>query len=136
MLAWIAAALVVAGLFFTIVAVVGLVRMPDLYTRAHATSKADTLGTVLTLAGVALAFQTAVPRAKLVLLTLFLLITNPTATHAITRAAYDQDIEPQVGETDSESVDPQADSQQPTDPQDVDQSVGPADPHPSGGDGE
>jgi multicomponent Na+:H+ antiporter subunit G len=91
---WIAVALVSLGLFFTIVAVVGLVRLPDLYTRAHATSKTDTLGTVLTLTGVALTFQTSVPRAKLVLLTLFLLITNPTATHAITRAAYDQGIEP------------------------------------------
>jgi multicomponent Na+:H+ antiporter subunit G len=91
---WIAVALVGLGLFFSLVSVVGLVRLPDLYTRAHATSKTDTLGTVLTLTGVALTFQTSVPRAKLVLLALFLLITNPTATHAITRAAYDQGIEP------------------------------------------
>jgi multicomponent Na+:H+ antiporter subunit G len=82
------------GLFFTFVAAVGLIRMPDLYTRAHATSKADTLGSVLTLAGAAIAFQTNVPRIKLVLLAVFLLITSPTATHAITRAAYDQGIEP------------------------------------------
>jgi multicomponent Na+:H+ antiporter subunit G len=43
---------------------------------------------------VAVAFQSGVPRIKLVLLAVFLLITNPTATHAITRAAYDQGIEP------------------------------------------
>jgi multicomponent Na+:H+ antiporter subunit G len=82
------------GLFFTMVAAIGLIRMPDVYTRAHATSKADTLGTVLTLGGVAVAFQAGVPRIKLLLLALFMLITNPTATHAITRAAYDQGIEP------------------------------------------
>jgi multicomponent Na+:H+ antiporter subunit G len=97
LLVWVGAAFVVVGLFFTIVAAVGLVRMPDLYTRSHATSKADTLGTVLTLAGLALVFEAGIPRAKLVVLALFLLVTNPTATHAITRAAYDQGIEPQQG---------------------------------------
>ncbi|MFC7133799.1 monovalent cation/H(+) antiporter subunit G [Salinibaculum sp. GCM10025337] len=94
MLTWLSLALMVVGLFFTAVAAIGLIRMPDVYTRAHATSKADTLGTVLTLAGVAVAFQAGVPRVKLLLLALFMLITSPTATHAITRAAYDQGIEP------------------------------------------
>jgi multicomponent Na+:H+ antiporter subunit G len=94
LLGWLSVALLAVGLFFTIVAVIGLVRMPDLYTRAHATSKTDTLGTVLTLAGVALAFEAAVPRVKLLLLAAFLLITNPTATHAITRAAHDLGIDP------------------------------------------
>jgi multicomponent Na+:H+ antiporter subunit G len=93
-LTYVSLALMGLGLFFTFVAAVGLIRMPDVYTRAHATSKADTLGTFLTLAGVAVAFQSGVPRIKLVLLAVFLLITNPTATHAITRAAYDQGIEP------------------------------------------
>ncbi len=93
-LIWVSVGLIVAGLFFTLVAAVGLVRMPDLYSRAHATSKTDTLGTVLTLAGVALAFEAGVPRAKLLILAVFMLITNPTATHAITRSAYDQGIEP------------------------------------------
>lgn len=94
LLLWVSVGLIVVGLFFTVVAAVGLIRLPDLYTRSHATSKADTLGTVLTLAGVALTFGTNVPRAKLLVLAVFLLITNPTATHAITRAAYDQGIEP------------------------------------------
>lgn len=97
-LGWLMLALVGLGLFFSMVAAVGLIRMPDVYTRAHATSKADTLGTVLTLAGVAVAFEAGVPRAKLVLLALFMFITNPTATHAITRAAYDQDIDPWTAE--------------------------------------
>jgi len=104
LLTWVSVGLVIVGLFFTVVAAVGLVRLPDLYTRSHATSKADTLGTVLTLAGVAVAFDAGVPRVKLALLAIFLLITNPTATHAITRAAYDQGIEP---ETDK-PVDPMA----------------------------
>ena len=94
LLTYVALGLVGLGLFFTLVAAIGLVRMPDVYTRAHATSKTDTLGTVLTLAGIAVAFQTAVPRAKLLLLAIFMLITSPTATHAVTRAAMDQGIEP------------------------------------------
>ena len=93
-LTYLSLVLIAVGVFFTMVAAVGLIRMPDVYTRAHATSKADTLGTVLTLAGVAVAFQAGVPRIKLILLAVFMLITSPTATHAITRAAYDQGIEP------------------------------------------
>jgi len=99
LLLYVSLALILVGLFFTAVAAVGLIRLPDLYTRAHATSKADTLGTVLTLAGIALTFGTNVPRAKLIILALFLLITTPTATHAITRAAYDQGIDPWEADT-------------------------------------
>jgi len=86
--------LVAAGTFFGFVAVVGIVRLPDLYTRAHATSKSDTLGIILTLSGVALVFGADLAVAKTALLGLFLFVTNPTAAHAITRAAYDQGIAP------------------------------------------
>lgn len=95
-LTYVSLGLIGAGVFFTFVAAVGLIRMPDVYTRAHATSKADTLGTVLTVAGISVAFQAGVPRIKLLLLAVFMLVTGPTATHAITRAAYDQGIEPWV----------------------------------------
>ncbi len=87
-------ALVAAGSFFGLVAVVGIIRLPDLYSRAHATSKSDTLGIILTLGGVALVFGADLAVAKTVLLAVFLFVTNPTAAHAITRAAYDQDIAP------------------------------------------
>jgi len=86
--------LAAGGVFFALVAAVGLLRLPDLYTRAHAASKSDTLGAVLALGAAALAFGADVPAAKVVLLLLFMFITNPTAAHAITRAAYDQDIDP------------------------------------------
>lgn len=88
-----AAGLAVGSVAFTLVAVVGLYRLPDLYARAHATSKADTLGALLGLgaAGVALGGEGTV---KLVLLAVFLLVTAPTAAHAIVRAAHDQGVEP------------------------------------------
>jgi multicomponent Na+:H+ antiporter subunit G len=101
---YVALALVGLGLFFTLVAAIGLIRMPDVYTRAHATSKTDTLGTVLTLAGLAVAFQSAVPRVKLLLLAVFMLITSPTATHAITRTALDQGIEPWTADEDGDDA--------------------------------
>ncbi|ERG90983.1 MAG: multisubunit Na+/H+ antiporter, MnhG subunit [Haloquadratum walsbyi J07HQW1] len=91
--------LVLIGTFFGIVATIGVIRLPDLYTRAHATSKNDTLGIVLTLTGVALVFGTGVTTAKTVLLAIFVFITNPTAAHAITRAAYDQNIVPWTADT-------------------------------------
>jgi len=83
-----------AGAFFGGVAAVGIVRLPDVYTRAHAASKSDTLGAVLTVGAAALALQTGLSTAKAVFLLLFMFLTNPTAAHAIVRAAQDQGIEP------------------------------------------
>ena len=87
-------ALAAGGVFFAFVAAVGLLRLPDLYTRAHAASKSDTLGAVLSLAAVALVFGTDVTTVKAVFLVAFMFVTNPTAAHAIARAAHDQGIEP------------------------------------------
>lgn len=86
--------LAAGSVFFTLVATVGLLRLPDLYTRAHASSKADTLGAGFGLAAVAVTFGPSRATLKVVLLIAFIYFTNPTAAHAISRAAYDQDIEP------------------------------------------
>ncbi|SIR84302.1 multisubunit sodium/proton antiporter, MrpG subunit [Haladaptatus litoreus] len=86
--------LAAGGVFFAVVAVIGLVRLPDLYTRAHSTSKSETLGAMLTLTAVAISFGIDLSTVKVVLLLLFMFITNPTAAHAITRAATEQGIEP------------------------------------------
>lgn len=87
-------ALASSGVFFAVVAVIGLIRLPDLYTRTHSTSKSETLGAVLTLSAVALAFDGTLSTVKAALLLLFMFITNPTAAHAIVRAASEQGIEP------------------------------------------
>ncbi|WP_299264916.1 monovalent cation/H(+) antiporter subunit G [Halorientalis sp.] len=91
-------ALLAGGVFFGVVAAVGLLRMPDLYTRAHAASKADTLGAGLSLAAAAAVLASSLPTIKAVLLLVFLFLTNPTAAHAISRAAADQGIEPWTAE--------------------------------------
>ncbi len=80
--------LAAAGLFFMLVASVGLLRMPDLLTRMHAATKASTLG----ISGLALAALTYFANAEvsaIVLLTiLFFFLTAPVGAHALGRAAY------------------------------------------------
>ncbi|WP_380675214.1 monovalent cation/H(+) antiporter subunit G [Salinigranum sp. GCM10025319] len=96
--------LAIGGVFFALVAAVGLIRLPDLYTRAHATSKSETLGAVLMLAAVAIVVDSSMSTLKAGLLLLFMFLTNPTAAHAITRAAAEQGIEPWTTGTDDEST--------------------------------
>jgi multicomponent Na+:H+ antiporter subunit G len=108
--------LAAAGTFFAGVAVVGLLRLPDLYTRAHSASKSDTLGAVLSLGAVAITFGTGITTLKTVLLLVFMFITNPTAAHAITRAAHDQGIEPWTKGDRSSERDPTPDADAGTDP--------------------
>jgi len=92
--------LAAVGVFFSLVAAVGIVRLPDLYSRAHGASKSETLGAVLVLAAVALAFDGRLSTLKAALLLFFMFVTNPTAAHAIVRAATEQGIEPWTGEED------------------------------------
>ena len=94
---------VLLGLFFTFVSTVGILRLPDVYSRAHTASQADTLGAGFTLAGVALASGWGTTAVKTVLLLFFIFVTNPTAAHAISRAAHEQGIRP--WSTDDDSTD-------------------------------
>jgi len=91
---WAIVGLALGGAFFGGVAAVGIVRLPDVYTRSHAASKSDTLGAILAIAAAALALQSGLSTAKSVFLLVFMFITNPTAAHAVARAAQDQGIEP------------------------------------------
>ncbi len=94
--------LVAGGVFFSFVAAVGLIRLPDLFTRAHSASKTETLGAVLALLAVALAFGNRLSTVKAVFLLFFMFLTNPTAAHAIVRAATEQGITPwTTGEEDA-----------------------------------
>lgn len=84
----IAAALVIVGTIFLLLACVGVVRMPDLYLRMSATSKAATLGSVLVLLGLAVYFNTFTISARALATIGFLFLTAPVAAHMIGRAAY------------------------------------------------
>ncbi len=81
-------ALLLVGLFFVLVAALGLVRMPDFYSRTHAAAKAGAFGGSLILLGVAVLFATWGVAVKAVLVILFFYATTPVAGHMIGRAAY------------------------------------------------
>jgi multicomponent Na+:H+ antiporter subunit G len=88
------AVLLLAALFFHGVAALGLVRMPDFYTRMHAVSKAETLGVLFTLAALAVWAGLSLVTVKLVFLAIFLFLANPTSTHALVRAAMRMGVRP------------------------------------------
>jgi multicomponent Na+:H+ antiporter subunit G len=76
----------VIGAAFLFLGALGIVRMPDLFNRIQAGTKATTLGTILFLAGLAFAHPSW--WSKLVVLILFILFTNPVSSHALARAAH------------------------------------------------
>lgn len=82
------AILLVSGSAFTALAALGILRMPDVYNRLHAATKAGTLGVGLTLAAVAVHFGEAGVILRVVAAILFLCLTAPVAGHVIGRAAY------------------------------------------------
>lgn len=84
----VAAALAVAGGFFCFVAGLGVLRMPDLYLRMHASSKAGTLGCGLILLAVAVRFDDVGIAARAVAAAAFLMLSAPVGAHMIGRAAY------------------------------------------------
>ena len=85
---YVTALLLVSGGGFACIAGLGLVRMPDVYIRMHAATKAGTLGTGLILAAVAVHFADATVSIRALAAIVFLLITAPVAAHMIGRAAY------------------------------------------------
>jgi multicomponent Na+:H+ antiporter subunit G len=76
------------GAFFLLIGSIGLVRLPDFYSRTHATGKADTLGIMLVITGLIIIQGFSVNSAKLLVIIIFVGLTNPTATNALARAAY------------------------------------------------
>jgi multicomponent Na+:H+ antiporter subunit G len=80
--------LILVGAVFLFLAALGLVRMPDLLTRMHATTKAATLGATLIMLAVALHFSQVAVVARAFGVILFIMMTAPVAAHVIGRAGY------------------------------------------------
>ena len=83
-----------AGGFFAVVGAVGMLRMPDFYTRMHAASVTDTLGAGLILFGLMLQGGFTLVSVKLLVILLLMLLTGPVATHALARAAMHAGLQP------------------------------------------
>ena len=86
-LPWLIDGLVLLGLFIMTLALVGIYRMPDIYTQLHAASKAVVLGVVPMLLSIALLAEEAIA-VRALLIGLFILLTTPVSAHAIGRAAF------------------------------------------------
>jgi multicomponent Na+:H+ antiporter subunit G len=82
----IALVLASCGALFVLVAGLGLLRMPDLFTRMHGASKAATLGNLLVVLAAALWFGDGWTVARALMIAVFLLVTAPIAAHVLARA--------------------------------------------------
>lgn len=90
--------LIVLGSFFVIAGMIGLVRMPELYTRMHAVSVAETLGAGLLLVGMMLQAGLSLVTLKLLFLLVLFFFTAPVVTHALAQAALHERIAPRLSE--------------------------------------
>ncbi len=99
-MSYVALVLMLAGLFFFLVGVLGVLRLPDFYTRMHAAGKCDSLAAELMLLGIALynlhdlTFAAILVSLKILMIALFIFVASPTATHAITESALILGVEP------------------------------------------
>ena len=89
--------LLLAGSFCIFVGGIGILRMPDFFTRVHAAGITDTLGAMLIIVGLMLQAGLSLITIKLILILIFLLFTSPTASHALARAALSDHVKPLLG---------------------------------------
>lgn len=85
---------IVAGLFFLIVAAIGVIRLPDVFSRSHAVSLTDSFGAFLMLIGIALYEGLGMNMLKILVVLALLFILNPVISHATIRAALRSGIKP------------------------------------------
>lgn len=88
--------LVLFGVFFSVVAGIGILRLPDMYSRLHAASKSSTLGVSLVLLAVFIYFWYFEDQLEitLILALVFIYIIAPTGAHMLARSAFHSDVEP------------------------------------------
>jgi multicomponent Na+:H+ antiporter subunit G len=96
--------LLLAGGAFCMIGALGLVRMPDFFTRMHAASVTDTLGAGLMLLGLMLQAGFSLVTVKLIVLGLLIFFTSPTATHALAQAALARGLQPVLAPQEEEDA--------------------------------
>jgi len=91
-------ALILLGSFFTVVGALGLVRMPDVFTRMHAASVTETLGVGFLILGMGLQAALGLVTLKLFFLLALFFFTAPVVTHALAQACMHEGIRPMLAE--------------------------------------
>ncbi|WP_422023909.1 monovalent cation/H(+) antiporter subunit G [Pyruvatibacter mobilis] len=89
--------LLAAGCFFVLIGAIGVLRLPDFYTRMHAAGVTDTLGAELILLAMILQAGFSLVTVKLIAILFFLFFTSPTSTHAVANAAWTAGLRPLLG---------------------------------------
>ncbi len=95
-------ACLVVGSAFAVIGGLGLVRLPDFFTRIHGAGITDTLGAGLILFGLMLQGGLTLITVKLLLIWFFLFLTTPTSTHALAKSALTHGLDPQLADTEEE----------------------------------
>ncbi len=90
-------ALALAGGILSVIGSLGVLRFPDLYTRLHAASITDTGAATLMLFGLALMAGFSQEALKLLIAWAFIMLTSPTASHALANAAWSSGLKPKLG---------------------------------------
>ena len=106
LLSWV---LLVAGGFFVMVGGIGVLRLPDLYSRMHAAGVTDTLGAALILIGLVVQAGPTLVSVKLLLILLFLWFTSPTSSYALANSALFGGLKPLLRPTGDEPDDGEKD---------------------------
>jgi multicomponent Na+:H+ antiporter subunit G len=99
-------ACLLAGGVFCVIGALGLIRMPEFFTRIHAASVTDTLGAGLILVGLVLQAGFTLVAVKLAMIGVLILFTSPTATHALAKAGLARGLKPLLAEDRSQSSKP------------------------------
>ena len=89
--------LLIGGSLFVLIGGIGVMRLPDVYSRMHAAGITDTLGAALVLAGLMIQGGFTQVTIKLILILVFLLYTSPTSTYALANAAFNRGLKPRLG---------------------------------------
>lgn len=89
---------IVTGSFLMVVSGIGLLRFPDFWSRTHAASVGDSGGMILLILGMCLQSGLTLITVKLIIMGMFLIITGPTATHAVANAALVTGWRPKIAE--------------------------------------
>ncbi len=88
---------IVTGSVFVLIGGIGLIRLPDFYTRIHAAGITDTMGAWLILIGLMFSAGWTLITVKLIMLLFFLAVTSPLSSHALAKAAFIRGLEPLLG---------------------------------------
>lgn len=99
------------GGIFTLTGAIGLLRLPDFYTRLHAASVTESLAAPLLIIGIMLDTGLTLDSAKLVLIIVIMVVSNPTITHALCRAAAHGGVNPEMETKNTQKYESQTQSE-------------------------